>query len=217
MITERENFDVFFEEINCCYITDLIEALEENLGRIMRFFELSRLTKKIAVRLWNSTEAYAHYLKPYIGEYHSWLVADTYNGDINILAYALFIQSDGREKSTMDDYRKVIVHELVHACQKEVNPQAKDVFWYWEALATNLAGQQYPLLDIPYTMPELSRGFMNLHNSYTAAYTLGRYLLEHYSNERLLEYARKPSGLIADSERILKETKSWVHTNTMNP
>jgi hypothetical protein len=215
MITERNSFQVIYDESNNAYIAELIDVLDENLARIMGFFNLTGLTKKINIRIWNSTEEYARYLKPHIGDYRRWIVADTYNGDINILSYPLYLQGDGKEKCNMDDYKKVIIHELVHACQRAVNPQAKDVFWFWEALATNLAWQRFYLMDIPYTMAELSSNFINLHHCYSAAYTIGRYLLENYTHERLLGYVRNPSYLISDAETIWKEARSWVQTKTV--
>lgn len=210
---ENNNFCVNYNEKDKAYIADLLEALNENASCIMDFFEIIELKQKKVVNLWDSTNEYANYIKPYVGEYQEWIVADTFDKNINILSYDLYVSRKSHKDRSISDYKKVLIHEFVHACQQEINPDANSVFWFWEALATNLSKQKYSIVDIPYSKSELMYNFNKLKYAYSVSYTIGRYLLESYPNSYILEYVKNPSKLIDDTEIILERTKFWVQSN----
>lgn len=188
-------------------ISTLIDIKE--LDKVMLFFKLKILSKKKILKIWNDIENYKEYLVSYIDRYQDWMVADTYNGNLNLLSFYLYHSANPMVNDYVS-YKKLIVHEFVHICQQEINPEATGVGWFWEALATCLANQKYNLIQILCTQDELMYHFQELKNGYSISYTLGKYLLEKLSVTKILEYVRFPQLLISDTSSIIESTNNWV-------
>lgn len=208
MILEDKLFSIYYNECDSEYISDLINTIKSNLGRIMDFFMIGSFRQKKIIKIWNNLNDYIVHLESYIEEYYYWMVADTYDNNINILSYDLYLSA--HEDGNMSDYQGIIVHELVHACQQELNPDAKNVVWFWEALAVNLSNQRFHLIDVRYSTEDIIHNYHLLRDSYPVSYTLGRYLLENYPVSQLLEYVKYPEKLVQDTEYILEKAKAWV-------
>ena len=207
---EDDYFIINYNENDKAYVSQLIKVLNENMIKIMCFFCLTELKQKKVINIWNNINEYEKYISPYVGEYQEWMVADTFDNNINIISYDLCLSNETHKNCNMSNYKKIIIHEFVHACQQEINPNAKNVIWFWEALATNLSEQEYSLINIPYTKSELINNFKHLKYAYPVSYTIGRYLLENYTHEHILDYIKNPNLLLDDTENILEETNAWV-------
>lgn len=208
---ENNFYCINYSESDNEYITDLIDAINSNLSRIMTFFKIHKFNQKKSINIWSNLDDYITYLKPFVNEYYDWIVADTFDNNINILSYDLYLTGP-HKNSNISDYKKIIIHELVHSCQQEVNPDARNVTWFWEALATNLSNQQLRIVDISYSKNDIMYNFRSLHDSYSVSYTIGRYIIENFKNSQILEYVKYPDKLISDAETIFEKTKCWVHT-----
>ena len=185
------------------YIDQIIDTLENHTYDILNFFKINKLSKKKKVVIYTDREKYKEHLLPYVSEYKEWMQADTYDGNINLLEISESRKSDAHKNLTLDEFIKCILHEFVHASQQEINSNSNGTAWFWEALATNLSGQDYTEVDLSKcNFQSLQEDFNNTNNAYCYAYTLGRFLLDNYSQDKILEYVKNPNLLIDNANEI---------------
>ena len=185
------------------YIDEIISTLENHTYDILNFFKLEKLSKKKKVVIYTDREKYKEHLLPYVKEFKDWMQADTYDGNINLLEISESRKSEAHKDLTLEEFIKCILHEFVHATQQEINSNSNGVAWYWEALATNLSGQDYTEVDLSKCdFQSLQNDFNNTNNAYSYAYTIGKFMLSNYSNEQLLEYVKNPALLKQQAEQI---------------
>lgn len=216
---EREQFILFCDRKCEEACVRLCFRLEQRMEEIMQFFKIDKLEKKVRIYVSSKREVFREHVveiaEQYEGvEYQDWMIADTYDGDINLLSLRACKGSQAHSNMCGDDYDRVIVHEFVHICQgqcfhREV-PREKFCGWFWEALATNLAGQLYPLCTLESSAEQLLIEFPNLPNPYGQAFWIGKYMLMHMGQEKVLEYVYEPEKLAEDMEEILDEVRLWL-------
>ena len=204
---ELSNFIIECDQ-DISYMPNIIATLENNTIEILDFFELGKLSQKKKVVIFTDREKYKKHLLPFVKEYKEWMCADTYDGNINLLEISETRKSKEHENMDMDEFIKCILHEFVHSCQQELNPNSEGVAWYWEALATNLSNQDYSVVSLENCdFKKLKSDFDDTENGYSYAYTLGKYMLENYSKDRLLEYVKNPNSLKQDADNIFETVK----------
>ena len=206
MKIELNNFIIEYDkEIN--YMPNIISALENDTAEILDFFELKKLSKKKKVVIYTDREKYKEYLIPYVKEFKEWMCGDTYDGNINLLEISEARKSKEHKNMDIDEFIKCILHEFVHSCEQELNHK-EGIIWYWEALATNLSGQDYtPISLIDCDFKKLKSDFNNTPRGYNYSYTIGKYMLENYSKDKLLEYIKNPDSLKNDADDIFESAK----------
>lgn len=138
---------------------------------------------------------------------------DTHDGNINILSIEECRKTKAHQDMTIEEMLEVITHEFVHACQQEINPDAENVEWFWEALATNLANPFDQVASIQCEDDDLINNLNSISNNYTICFTIGKYLLENYSHEQILDYVKNPDKLRKDAKTIFKEERKWFNKN----
>ncbi len=207
MKIELDNFIIEFDkEIN--YMENIISTLEKNTISILDFFELKKLSQKKKVVIFTDREKYKKHLLPYVKEFKEWMCADTYGGNINLLEISEARKSKEHENMDMDEFVKCILHEFVHSCQQEISPNYNASSWYWEAFATNLSGQDFSIVDLKNCdFKKLKNDFYDTENCYGCSYTIGKYMLENYSKNKLLEYFKNPILLKQDADLIFERVK----------
>ena len=215
MTLELNNFIIEYDkEID--YIDIIISTLENKVKDILEFFELDKLSKKKRVVIYTDREKYKEYLTPYVGTFREWMCADTYDGNINLLEINEARKCEEHKDMTIDEFTKCILHEFVHACQQEINSNSNGTAWFWEALATNLSGQDYNIIDLSKCDFELlQKNFNGTPNGYYYAYTLGKYMLENYSKDRLINYIKNPRLLREEATLIFEEVKESQNNNLL--
>lgn len=207
---ENDKFIIHYNAEDQTYIDQIIDTLSSEMKLIMDFFQIPLLKEKKVIVFWNNRLKYAKYLKPYVGQYQDWMIADTFNSKINIVSFHLYKNGECHKNCSLNDYMKVIVHEFVHICQQEINPTCNDVIWFWEGLATNLSKQTYTLVDFPYTSYDIMYNYNTILDFYSVSYTLGRYLLDNCTRTQILMYVKQPNKLRDDTEKIVSDTKNWL-------
>ena len=185
-------------------VTDLCVILEENMGRILDFFGLKELREKVTVKMYDSVEEYERHVTEFFGEYFDWMIADTFDGNINLLSYDRCRSTSSHRNMRREDYVKVIVHEFVHICQQCVNDDATGCEWFWEALATNLSGQTYNETALSCTGEQLQNAYSSMADGYAISYTLGKWMLARLPHQKILDYVKEPGTLRRDTEEILR-------------
>ena len=209
MILEKNNFIIEYDE-NLEYIPETVNYLETKMNDIMSFFELYSFNSKIKIVVYNDLELYKKHIEHFF-EYHDYMCADTNDGNINLLSLDAAHQTKEHANMTLDDLKKIILHEFVHICQqeKEVEHIVDDVIWFWEGLATNLGNpDNYEVIQINVSNEDINQ-FNCSADNYPIAFTIGKYMLETYLHEEILEYVKYPSKLINVSEQILNKAREW--------
>ena len=143
----------------------------------------------------------------YTDTYQDWMIGDTNDGNINMLSLKNCKMTQTHKGLTLSEYIKVVVHELVHICQQEVNSNAYGCEWFWEALALNLSGQTMSETIVDCTEEQLMFHYLCLPKRYSISFTIGKYMLANYPHEHLLEYIKNPQQLWNDTEAILNDVK----------
>lgn len=207
MTSDIEYFEISYDR-ECEELVEAIsETLHENMERIMDFFQLEKLDKKAVVVIYSNTVTYAAHIKECGQDYYEWMVADTFDGRINVLGLEACRHSRFHAQMNREEYARLIVHEFVHICQQQVEPNCYGCIWFWEALATNLAGQVMSPVEIRCGREELMFHYQELPESYAISYRLGKYMLEYLSYEQIYNYICKPASLWEDTEKILEAAK----------
>ena len=209
MVLEKNNFIITYDE-NISYIPEVVDFLESRINTIMDFFELDSFDSKRKIVIYNNLETYKRHIEQFF-EYHDYMCADTNDGNINLLSLEEAHKTKEHKDMTLDELKSTILHEFVHICQqeKELEHLDSDVVWFWEALATNLGNPEaFSSISIKATNEEII-DFNSLEQNYPTAFTIGKYMLENYSHEGILEYVKYPLELLVDSEKILNAAREW--------
>ena len=210
MRKETKEFIIEYDK-DIDYIADLIKKLEQEVDRILNFFELKNLKKKKKIKIWTSRKAYQTHLEKYVPRYYEWMNADTFDGNINLLSIEEYRKTREHSDITLEEFLENIIHEFVHSCQQEINPDSKNVEWFWETLATNLGNPFDYTIDLKFNEDQLINDFNSVPNNYEIAFTIGKYLLENYSHEDIMRYVRNPEILWKDARNIFNEVKDRVN------
>lgn len=195
--------EITYEEKCGELVKQVSDILLANTDRILRFFKLSRLSKSTQVIIHCDVAKYIAHLEQCGQSYQEWMIADTFDGRINLLSLEECRKTVSHKNMSTEDYSGLILHEFVHICQQEVNPNAYGCIWFWEALATNLSGQAMKEAEVTCSRDELMFHYMELPDAYGISYRLGKYMLEHFSHEQIYEYIVNPDRLWKDTESIL--------------
>ena len=210
MRKETKEFIIEYDK-DIDYIADLIKKLEQEVDRILNFFELKNLKKKKKIKIWTSRKAYQTHLEKYVPKYYEWMNADTFDGNINLLSIEEYRKTREHSDITLEEFLENIIHEFVHSCQQEINPDSKNVEWFWETLATNLGNPFDYTIDLKFNEDQLINDFNSVPNNYEIVFTIGKYLLENYSHEDIMRYVRNPEILRKDARNIFNEVKDRVN------
>lgn len=190
-------------------LADLVSAaLGDKINEIAAFFGLDCIDHCQKIIIYSTITEYKVHTEKFT-EYYSWMIGDTYDGNINLLSLSRCREAQGHEKMTEEDYIKLILHEFTHICQQQINPNAEGVIWFWEALAQNLSGQTNEDIEITCTPKELSEDYISLYGNYAISCKLGRYMLQSFPRERIMEYVRYPEKLMEDTPSILEEVRKY--------
>lgn len=188
---ENDKFIIYYD-VNDKNIKYLINALETKANKIMKFFGLENLSKKMIVKIYYSVDDYKSHLVPCLEEngktYYEWMIADTYDDNINMLELSLCQGLDSHQYDMIEDYMGYILHEFVHICHHELlgENNSHGHTWFSEALATNVSGQDYSGNIINCTYNELKDDFNSASNNYPTAYLMGKFMLDHYGRDFVL-------------------------------
>ena len=204
MTYETQHFSICYSQECVSLVKQIAGTLRDNMERIMGFFRLDQLDHKIPVVIYSDRAAYISHIEECGQTYREWMIADTFDGRIHILSMEECRRSQSHVHMEREEYARLIVHEFVHICQQQVEPDCDGCVWFWEALATNLSGQVAEPVAISCSKEELMFEYQELPAAYAVSYPLGKYMLEHMSSDQIYEYICRPEILREDTEEILK-------------
>ena len=72
----------------------------------------------------------------------------------------------------------------------------------------NLSGQDYNIVNLDNCpFEQLKTDFNGTEKGYSYAYTIGKYMLENFEKNKILEYVKYPDILKSDSDEIFERAK----------
>ena len=138
-IFSHQEYTIHFAKEDFLVAEMLMNSLEENKKRIMAFFELHKLSEPKQIYVAPNRLDYQKHMEELCEgqpgwHYQDWMVADTIDGDINILNLECYRATVAHKNMDIEAYKKVVVHEFVHSCQQQINNKAYGVGWYWDGI-----------------------------------------------------------------------------------
>ena len=191
------------------YLEELEQKLKQESTRILNFFGLTGLSDIKKIKIWTDRKQYQQHLEQYVDKYYEWMNGDTHDENINMLSIEECRKTKAHQDMTLEEMLEVITHEFVHACQQEINPDAENVEWFWEALATNLANPFDHVASIQCEDDDLINNLNSTPYNYEICFTIGKFMLENYPHEQILDYVKNPDKLRKDAKTIFKEEREW--------
>lgn len=196
------------------YIEEIISYLDNRSNYILGFFGLEEIPNKVNIVIWDNIDKYREHIEKY-HEYKSYMVADTNDGNINLLDIDVARKYTKHTNMDIKSLKTTISHEFVHICQQnlQIDQIETDIYWFWEALATNLGNpDNFSVINFDITPKEL-QDFNNIRNNYNIAFTIGKYMLSNISHDKLIEYIKYPSKLKLDESKIINNAIIWSNQN----
>ena len=217
MKKELENF-IIESDIQLDYFEEVVEHIAENEKRILDFFKLERLPNKIKILIL-SYKPFKEIIISKYGEILNYVLGNSSSETNTIIVLNIedqikyTIHKDADIKSLKD----TVLHEIVHQCHHVYHNDHRQIIWFSEGLATNLANQNYKISDLnKCDFDKLKNDFSHYKGSYIYAYTIVNYVLNNYSNEEIEKLYKNPNYLREKSSKIFEEAKSWTNNILFN-
>ena len=201
-----EYFTIHYEDKDQLLVKEAEGALNENLRRLMAFFNLSALSGKITVDIYSTLEEWIAFIESKGQTYQDFIVGLADNGVISVLSYDQYKKTQMHKDRPFEDFLQIIVHECVHICNYEriENPN-NSVCFIMEGLATYLSNQAYnPNIKSDYNRETMCnyQTFYALEDPYSVAQILVRKMLEKMTAEEVIQYSGNLEKFWNDWEKI---------------
>lgn len=105
-----KDFIVYFDMRELTLIEEMTRKLQEKLSYLLSFFKLEKLKKPVNIYVYSDRDKYINHILKYTGRYHDWMIADAYDGNINILSL--------QHCKMAHAHKKMIFSEWVQCCIK---------------------------------------------------------------------------------------------------
>ena len=211
----RKELDNFIIQSNCeiDYFDDIVNCIQNEEKDIFNFFNLKKLSNKFYIIILNYTEFEKEEIKRF-GKVIDYVrgITDSKKNLIMILDIEDQKKYTTHKNANLSDSLKMIMHEVVHACNSEINRDNNQTMWFKEGLATNLAHQNYFLVDLSDCDFELLKNeFINYgNNNYIYAYTIVYYILNNYEKDEIDKLVSNSEYLRENSDKLFLEAKDFV-------
>ena len=119
-IYKNDFFTVFSDNENLNNQQKIFNALNENLSRIMSFFEIKKISKSITVCIHSDLEEWRNFFNSLGSQYQDYVVGCAWEGKIDVLAFEEYQKTQMHKDDSFDDFLKVVIHEFVHICTERI-------------------------------------------------------------------------------------------------
>lgn len=145
----NDDLEIEYNKCDCDYIDIIIDYIKIKYPKILNFFDLENLDKKVYIKLWDNSGNFRDKLKELTGfDMPIWTtgmakndIDDVYSR-VDYLSLCEVKKIDYHKDDDINDLKKGIVHELVHICHTEFcNYNYPDNNFITEGVATYLADQ----------------------------------------------------------------------------
>lgn len=191
------------------YKSDLENIINSKKEMIFDFFNIDDVNTKIIV--WDNKNDYKNNLldswkkQGCDREYQDYFIANTEDGNINMLSYELVTSLDDFKDYSLNEYLLNICHEFVHICQESIGSRSPG--WFWEVIATNLGNpENQHETNSEFTLDDLYNRFDDI-DGYGAVYKLGKHLFENYDKDFILSLIKDNNKLIEFEDKLIIKQK----------
>ena len=212
---ELDNF-IIESDLELNYFDEIVHYIKDNEKRILDFFELDKLPKKITILIL-SYEPFKEFILSKFGSIKEYTRGDT---DVNTNTIRLLniedqIKYTTHKDANIDQMKKTALHEVVHICHLQYHNDYNKTLWFIEGLATNLSNQDYELVNLnECDFENLKNNFYTYKDSYKYAYTIVNYILNNYSKEEITKLYKDPNYVRQSGDVIFNEAKVWANEQT---
>lgn len=186
-----KNIKIIYNECDQEYIGEVINYFKENYVKIMQFFNINQLDKKMIIKLWDDANLFRKKLSDITGyEYPLWATGSSKNDQedpysrIDYLSLCEIKKIEYHKDYMIGDLKKGIMHEFTHTCHTQFcNYNFPEETYLTEGVATFLANQyENAKLTEPLEKVFSEEEYVEYQN-YRYIFNL---LVERYSHEDLL-------------------------------
>ena len=147
--TINDDIEIFYNECDQKYISNIISYFNLYNKDVMNFFKISKMDKKVIIKLWDDSDIFREELKIITGnDMPFWATGSSKNdrndeySRIDYLSLKEIKKIDYHKDETVADLKKGILHEFVHTCHSQsCNYNYPNEYFLTEGVATYLAHQ----------------------------------------------------------------------------
>lgn len=195
---------------------NVIKKLRFEMLKVMEFFKLKELNKKVNIRIWDNSADFREECEKLSGyELPFWAVGMARNEKDEEYSYIDKLSLEEQKKidyhknATLDDFIKSIVHEFVHVCHTQFcNYDYPEEPWVSEGIATYLSNQ-YP--DSDYTV-SIDKVFGYDEVPYQNYRCLYNQIFQSYSYDDILKLLNSDLDIINDIKNCMMNAKKENNT-----
>lgn len=181
---------------------NIIKRLRFEMLKVMEFFKLSEINKKVDIRIWDNITDFRKECEKLSGyELPFWAVGMARNEKDEEYSYIDKLSLEEQKKidyhknASLDDFIKSIVHEFVHVCHTQFcDYDYPEEPWVSEGIATYLANQ-YPNSEYTVSINEVFGYDEVPYQNYRCLYN---YIFENYSYDDIMKLLNSDLKIIDD-------------------
>lgn len=201
----NDNYIIKYNECDKEYIKDLINYINQEYSKILEFFGIDKLKKKIIINIYDDINKYE--------EYRGNNISDTSVGNmdvsdnnyyINVLSYKEYIKRKGHEDKSINDYFKLVSHEFVHVVNEDYGTLHKSLIWIREGLAI-YKSHQYDGVKKRLNKCTLKALLDDDRIYYINYYVLIDYAFNKYGEDYIKKIISNPDIQIEETKKIFND------------
>lgn len=216
MKKELKNFTIESNS-NLEYFDDIVNYILKTEKIVFNYFKIQKIFPKYKIIIMDYAP-FKEYLLKQEGKIYNYIRGITEGQTIRILNIEDQIKYTTHKDSTLEDTKKMIMHELVHMCHHFVNDDYNQTIWFREGLATNLSNQNYKKIDLSTCNFELLKNdfYKFGKNNYSCSWTIVNYILNNYDDEEIRKLINDSDYLRKNADRLYEEAKESVKKTSQN-
>ena len=208
---ELDNF-VIESNLELDYFFEVVNYIKEKEKNILEFFDLDKLPNKVTILIL-SYKPFKNWIVSKYGEILDYISGDS-DSETNCIR---LLNIEDQKKYTrhknadVDDIKKTVVHEIVHQCHHLYHKDYRQITWFSEGLAKNLANQGNKPVNLDdCDFIQLKNDFRHYEGNYGYASIIVNYILNNYSKEEIKKFYSDPDYLRSNADRLFNEAKEYV-------
>lgn len=187
----NEKIKFIYSETSSRYMNEVVLYFKDNHESVMQFFNKSSLNKPLVITIWDNKEEFKKEMSRLSGieDIPDWSIGmanskmDNKINRIDCLDLERIREISYHSDKTIDDMKKLVVHEFTHICCDEYTNYDENIpFWVQEGVAVYLSGQ--------HDNAELTVPIDDIKNDNMVPYQNYRYIfnkvVDNYSKEEVL-------------------------------
>lgn len=206
MIYKTDIYSIEYDKKSEPIVKTINDALSQNFQRVMDFWGIKKLDSTVQIRIFSDLEEWKSFFKSLSqGTYQEYVTGCAIGSNIYVLDYAEYKKLQSHRNDSIEDFKKIIVHEFVHICHLQLCKLENTAFFMSEGLAAYLAGQGYNQnikTDYPKEVLFSNEIFSRTNDLYSLAQKIVRKLEEKVPHEKLIEYALDSKKLYDDWDSL---------------